>query len=121
MNGFIISYLFCGVCPASIAFVKAVNATGGVNQFLFSGKKRVTFRANFDVQIIAHRRACLKTVTARAGNGDVLIIRMYFRFHLFNGLLYLIIADKTQTVIVCVIQMKRQAERFAKAEAVRRM
>lgn len=85
---FIILFRGFGVYAALIAAVKAVNTTGGVNEFLFSGKKRVTFRANFDAQIFAHRRACLKRVTARTSDGDVFIFRMYFRFHLFNGLLY---------------------------------
>jgi hypothetical protein len=68
---------------AGIALVEAVNATGRVHQFLFSGKKRMTFRANFDVQIIAHRRARFKTVAARADHRDFVIIRMNFLFHCF--------------------------------------
>ena len=47
----------------------------------------MTFGADFDAQIAA-RRASLKRITARASDGDFFIFRMYFRFHLFNGLLY---------------------------------
>lgn len=88
MNDFIFVNLFRGVRRAALVqtSVKAVNATGGINQFLFSGKKRMTFGADFDAQIAA-RRASLKRITARASDGDFFIFRMYFRFHLFNGLL----------------------------------
>jgi hypothetical protein len=79
---------------AGITTVKAVNASGRVNEFLFSGKERVALGADFDVKILAHRRARLKSISARAGDGDLFIIRMYFRFHLFNGLLLLMIAVK---------------------------
>lgn len=88
MNDFIFIYLFRGVrrIAALITTVKAVNATGGINQFLFSGKKRMTFRADFDAQIAA-RRTGFKIIPARASDGYFFIFRMYFRFHLFNGLL----------------------------------
>jgi len=38
-----------------VATVEAINATGGVNQLLFSGEKWMTIRADFDVQIIFAR------------------------------------------------------------------
>ena len=76
--------LFCGWrAAASVTFVKAINTTGGVNQFLLAGKKRVAFRADFDVQIVFHRRSCLKIIAARAVDGYIGVIRVNFRFHLF--------------------------------------
>jgi hypothetical protein len=51
-----------------ITLVKAVNATGSVNEFLFSGKKRMTFRADFDVQIVFHRRTGFERISAGADN-----------------------------------------------------
>src|SRR5215204_3388845 len=81
----LVNNLFCTL--SSIALVKAVNASGSVNQFLFPGKKRVTFRADFDMQIIFHCRAGLKSIAARADNRYFVVVWMYFRFHFFNGLL----------------------------------
>lgn len=49
---------------AGVPFVKAVNASGRIDQFLLAGEKRMTRGANFDVQIVAHRRACLKCAAA---------------------------------------------------------
>ena len=72
---------------AGITLVKAINATGGINQFLLTGKKWVAFRTNFDVQIVFHSRACFKVIAARASYCNFGIIRMNFRFHFVNGLL----------------------------------
>jgi hypothetical protein len=69
--GFLFSYnwLINNLFRSSlITLVKAVNATGRVNEFLFSGKKRVTFRADFDVQIVFHRRTGLERISAGADN-----------------------------------------------------
>lgn len=74
---------FSRAAAAGITLVKAVNASGGINQFLFSGKKRVTFRTNFNLQVFAHCRARLKTMSARTGNGNFVVFRMYFWFHYF--------------------------------------
>jgi hypothetical protein len=76
----------CRSAASRITFVKAVNATSRVNQFLFAGEKRVTFRADFDAQIFAGRTG-FKAVAAGARNIDFVVIRVYLRFHYFNGLL----------------------------------
>ena len=83
MNDFTKIRLFSG---ARISFVKAVDASGGIDQFLFAGKKRVAFRTNFDVQVFA-RRTGGKFIAAGAAHGDVVVVWMYFRFHCSNGLL----------------------------------
>jgi hypothetical protein len=70
---------------ASKAFVKAVNPSGGVHQFLFSGKKRMTFGTNFDVQFLAfHGRTGFEIVAASAANCNFMIIWMYFGFHFIS-------------------------------------
>ena len=73
----------------------------------------MALRADFDVQIVLHRRACLKAVAARAGDVYFRIIRVNFRFHFLNGLLLFDNCAKTQFVIISVFQMKKQAERFS--------
>jgi hypothetical protein len=53
---------------ASITLVKAVNTSGGVHEFLLAGKKRVAFRADFDMQVFFHRRARFERIAAGADN-----------------------------------------------------
>jgi hypothetical protein len=48
----------------------------------------MTFRADFDMQIVFHGRTCLEGIAARADNCQFIIIRMNFRFHCVNGLLF---------------------------------
>jgi hypothetical protein len=69
-----------------IAFVKAVNASGGVNQLLLAGKKRVALRANFHLQVGFAGRAGLKRMAASAMDIDFDVIGMYFSFHSFSPL-----------------------------------
>ena len=68
-----------------ITLVKAVNATGSVNQFLFARKERMTFRTNFDVQIFSCRTG-LEFISARTGDRNFVIIWMNSLFHCISSL-----------------------------------
>lgn len=58
-----------GLYPAAgIALVKAINASGGINQLLFPGKEWVAFGTNFDVKLAIVSGTRSKRVTA--GTGD---------------------------------------------------
>lgn len=106
---------FCGGRTATlIAFVKSVNTSRRVNKLLLAGKERVAFGANFDVQLFAHCRACLKAVPAGARHGDVGVIRMYLLFH------YLFLSPKIgdasvnanlhHTTMLCIRQVFRLSQ-----------
>ena len=61
---------------------EALDAAGGVNQFLLAGEVRVAARADFDAQHIAlDGRARLKRVAAGAVHGHGMIIRVDTGFH----------------------------------------
>jgi hypothetical protein len=48
------AYLFAGGSAATlVTFVKAIDATRRIDQFLFTGEERMTFRANFDMQLLS--------------------------------------------------------------------
>lgn len=94
--------LFTGV-----AFVETVNATGGVNQFLFAREKRMTLRADFDMQLVLHRRACREMISARADDVDFLVVRMNFSFHfLFLPVSLFRIRAAAQTSILLLNHLK---------------
>src|SRR6059058_5211807 len=75
----IFSGLFLG--RSLIPFVKAIDAAGRVDQFLFTGKKRMTLGTDFDMKFLTERRAGLKCITARAGDAYFVIFWMNFLFH----------------------------------------
>ena len=52
-----------------------------INDFLLTGIERMSDRAYFYMQGLAHGGAGLKRVAATAGHGDFLIIWMNFCFH----------------------------------------
>ncbi len=66
---------------AGVALVKAVNASGRIDQFLFAGEKRMALGADFYMQLLAHRRPGLETIAAGTRDCDLVIIRMYLWFH----------------------------------------
>jgi hypothetical protein len=71
-----------------VLLAEAFNPAGGVDQFLFSGEKRMTFRTNFDPDILLGRTDC-DLVTAGTLDGRLEIVGMDVRFHNnFNPLLY---------------------------------
>ena len=74
--------LFCGLGgTASVTLVKAVNASGRIDQLLLAGKERVAGRTNFYMQVVFHRRPCLKCAAAGANDRYFAVVWMYFWFH----------------------------------------
>ena len=76
--------LFCGRGFRrflGIAAIESIDTARRVNQFLLAGKKRMTRRANFDVQIAFTRRTRLESFAAGAGHCDFFIFRMNSGFH----------------------------------------
>jgi hypothetical protein len=69
--------------PASVPFVEPVNASSGVYELLLASEERVTIGTNFNVKVLAERRAGLKSMTAGADNVDLLVVRMDNQFHFF--------------------------------------
>ena len=80
--------MLCGSCAfggrfLAIALVEAIDASGGIDQLLFTSKERVASRANFDVQIAFLSGAGLEGLAASAGNGylDVFWVNSWFHFN----------------------------------------
>jgi len=71
---------FCGWLLA-VALVEAIDTSCGIDQFLFTGKKWVTRRADFDVQVTFLGGASLEALAARAGNRDFNVFWMNSWFH----------------------------------------
>ena len=65
----------------TVALVEAVDTSRGINELLLAGKERVAVRADFDVQVLAQRRAGPEGVPAGTDHRDLVVIRMYFSFH----------------------------------------
>src|SRR5574341_817221 len=59
---------------------KFFDATGGIDEFLFAGKERVTIGANFHVNV-PNGRARLHHMATGAGNGCSLVCWMDSRLH----------------------------------------
>ncbi len=82
-----INLLFSGLSgTASVTLVKAVNASGRIDQFLLAGKERMASRTNFDMKVVLHRRASLKRAAAGTDHGNFVVDRMYFWFHNYHFL-----------------------------------
>ena len=71
---------------ACIPLVKAVNASGRIDQLLLAGEKRVTLGADFYMQLFAHRRTRHKRMTACTANFYFVVFRMYLWFHNLTSL-----------------------------------
>ena len=71
---------FCGWFFA-VALVEAIDTSCGIDQFLFSGKERVTRRTDFDVQVTFLGGASLEGLTTRAGNRNLDVFWMNSWFH----------------------------------------
>ena len=81
--------MLCGSCAfggwfLAIALVEAIDASGGIDQLLFTRKERVASRANFDVQIALLGGASLERLAASAGNGYFDVFWVNSWFHLFQ-------------------------------------
>ena len=70
-----------------VLLTEPFDPAGGVDQFLFSGEKRMALRTNFDPDILFGRTDC-DLVAAGTLNGRLEIMRMDVCFHInFNPLL----------------------------------
>ena len=94
----IFSVPFAEACRRTSAFAVAapelVNLTGGIDDFLLAGVKRVATRTDFDVQIFTGRGTGFKGIAAAASHGDFLVSGMNVRFH---GWFLWIMASKGRT------------------------
>jgi len=68
----------------AIALVEAVHASGGIDQLLLAGKKRVASRTNFDVQVTFFSGASFECLAARAGDGDINVFWVNSWFHMLT-------------------------------------
>ena len=66
----------------AIALVKAIDASCGIDQLLFSCKEWVAGRTNFDVQVTFLSRASRERLAAGAGNCYIDVFWMDSWFHL---------------------------------------
>ena len=73
----------------AVTLIKSIHASGGVNQFLFAGKKRVASGTDFHVQIALLGRTRLEGLAAGARNSDFRVFRVNSRFHLLSSLVAL--------------------------------
>ncbi len=63
------------------AFVKAIYAASGVDQFLLPREKRMASRADFHVQVALFCRARLESFATRTSDSDFVICGMNFWLH----------------------------------------
>ncbi len=68
----------------SVFSTEALNTSGGVNQFLPSGKERVAIGTNFHSDVF-NRRSGLNHTPAGTSDRRVKILRMYLRFHFITS------------------------------------
>ena len=74
---------FCGWFLA-VALVETIDTSRGIDQFLLSGKERVTRRTDFDVQVTFLGGASLEGLAARAGNRNLDVFWVNSWFHLIT-------------------------------------
>jgi hypothetical protein len=69
-----------------VFFPKPFDPAGGIDQLLFACKKRMTFRANFNADVLLGR-ADLDHIAAGAFDGRIVVFRVDIVFHFnFNPL-----------------------------------
>jgi hypothetical protein len=73
----------------AVALVKSIHATGGVDQLLLAGEKRMASRTDFHVQIALLGRTRLEGLAAGAGYSYFSVFRVNSRFHLLSSLVAL--------------------------------
>jgi hypothetical protein len=66
----------------AVTLVEAIDASGGIDEFLFTGEERVASRTDFDVQVTFLRGAGLECFAARAGDVYFDVFGVNSRFHL---------------------------------------
>lgn len=65
-----------------VALVEAIDASRRIHQLLFAGEKRVTGRADFDVQVALLRGTGLERLAASTANSDIDVFWVNSWFHL---------------------------------------
>jgi hypothetical protein len=65
----------------AVALVEAIDTSCGIDQFLLSGKKRVTRRTDFDVQVTFLGGASLESLATRAADRNFNVFWMNSWFH----------------------------------------
>ena len=65
----------------AVALIEAIDTSCGIDQFLFSGKERVTRRTDFDVQVTFFGGASFEGLATRAGHRDFDVFWMNSWFH----------------------------------------
>jgi len=73
-----------GLLIQLVSFFKAINASAGINKFLFSGEKRVALRTNFYFNAVFVCGACFECVATGAFYRYGLIIWMDAVFHFIS-------------------------------------
>src|ERR1700683_1402349 len=66
---------------AAVLLTELVHAASCVDHLLLAGVERMAVRAHLDLQILAQGRTRLERVAARAGDGDLFVLRMDRGFH----------------------------------------
>ena len=72
----------------AVTLVKAIDASCGVDQLLFTCKEGVASRTDFDVQVALLGGASLECLAARAGDGNFNVFGMNSWFHFLLVTLY---------------------------------
>ena len=70
-----------GLLAHTVLTAKFIDAPGRINDLLFAGIERMTYRADIDVQLIRQCRLRLKFVAAATNNLDLVVLRMNVGFH----------------------------------------
>ena len=68
----------------TVTLVEAIDASGGIDELLFTGEERVASRTDFDVQVTFLGGASLECFAARAGDGYFNVFGMNSWFHLIT-------------------------------------
>src|SRR6185503_12803423 len=72
----------------TVTLVKAIDASCGIDQLLFTRKERVASRTDFDVQVTLLGGASLECLAARTADGDFNVFGMNSWFHFLLVTLY---------------------------------
>ena len=64
----------------TVTLVETIHTTAGVHQLLFAGEERMTFGANFNLNVLDGGRS-FNHIAARTGDGGGLIVGMNILFH----------------------------------------
>src|SRR5215471_6963032 len=70
-----------GLRRLGVFLAKLLDPAGAVDDLLAAGVERMASGADLDVQVLAERRARLEGTPARAGDGDLFVVRVNLGFH----------------------------------------